>query len=200
MSDSDASPPKIQNLEAFDLPKNFRGRSAVTVQLWWLVQGVLFHPSPQFMYGWRRFLLRLFGAQIGRNVLIRPSVRVTYPWKLIIGDYSWIGDFAELYNLGEIVIGANAVVSQYTYLCTGSHDLARPTFDIFARPIIVEDEAWIAAAVFVHPGVTIGKGSVVGARSVIHRSTEPGWVYSGSPATRLRMRVSDDRRAAGGLS
>ncbi|MGR4862529.1 WcaF family extracellular polysaccharide biosynthesis acetyltransferase [Caulobacter sp. LARHSG274] len=179
----------VQDLATFRLPAHFRGRSALVVQLWWLVQAVLFHPSPQFLYGWRNGLLRLFGAKIGKNVIIRPSVRVTYPWKLEIGDNSWVGDFVELYTLGEIKIGDNAVVSQYTYLCTGSHDMRSPSFDIYAKPIVVEDEAWIASGVFVHPGVTVARCSVVGARSVLSKDTEPFGVYAGYPAERVGTRA-----------
>jgi putative colanic acid biosynthesis acetyltransferase WcaF len=134
------------------------------------------------MYGWRRFLLRLFGARIGVGVLVRPTVRITYPWKLSIGDHSWIGDFAELYTLGPIEIGRCAVVSQYVYVCTGSHDMRSPGFDIFQKPIRIEDEAWVAAGAFLHPGVTIGRGCVVAARSVVNGDTEPFKVYAGAPA------------------
>lgn len=179
----------VQDLSRFSVPRGFRGRSAAIVQLWWLVQGLLFAPSPQFMYGWRNFLLRLFGARIGRKVVIRPSARITYPWKISIGDYSCIGDFVELYTLGEITIGRNAVVSQYCYLCTGSHDMTSPTFDIFAKPIVVEDQAWLAAGVFVHPGVTISEGSVVAARAVVERDTTPFYVHRGAPAIAVRQRT-----------
>jgi putative colanic acid biosynthesis acetyltransferase WcaF len=179
----------IQDLRRFSQPAGFRGRSAFTVQLWWIVQATLFRGSPQFMYGWRRFLLRLFGAKIGKRALVRGTVRITYPWKLTIGDYSWVGDFAELYNLGPIEIGAGAVVSQNAYLCTGSHDFRSPTFDIYQRPIRIEDEAWVAAGAFVHPGVTIGRGSVVGARSVVAKDTEPFAIYMGTPAAKVGTRA-----------
>lgn len=182
--------PAIQDLSRFRVPPNFRGASAITVQLWWITQALLFHTSPQFLYSWRRALLRLFGAKIGRGVIIRPSVRVTYPWKLEIGDYSWIGDSVELYNLGNIRIGNHCVVSQYSYLCTGSHDFRSTTFDIFSKDITVLDEAWIAAGVFVHPGVTIGNGSVVGARSILSTDTEPMGIYVGQPATKIGVRTS----------
>ena len=172
----------VQDLSRFRQPEDFRGRSAVVVQLWWIVQSTLFAWSPQFLYGWRNALLRMFGARIGRGVIVRPSVRVTYPWKLTIGDHSWVGDYAELYTLGDITIGSNAVVSQYSYLCTGSHDMGAEAFDIFARPIVVEDQAWVAAGVLVHPGVTIGRGAVVAARSVVMRNVPAGRLYGGHPA------------------
>ena len=102
----------MKNLSQYKTPKYFRGKSKITVQLWWLVYALLFRPSPQIMYGFRRFLLRLFGAKIGEKVIIRPTAQITYPWKVSIGDYSWIGDEVVLYSLGEIKIGANTVISQ----------------------------------------------------------------------------------------
>lgn len=178
----------MQDLSQFRVPKGFRGRPAWLVQLWWIVQALLFRTSPQVMFGWRRFLLRLFGAKIGKKVLVRPTVEITYPWKIIIEDYAWVGDHAVLYSLGEIRIGKNAVVSQKAYLCTGSHDYNTENFPIFANPINIEDECWIATDVFVGPGVTIGKGAVVGSRSSVYKSLEGGYVYLGSPAKAVKKR------------
>ncbi|MFT6841340.1 MAG: putative colanic acid biosynthesis acetyltransferase WcaF [Psychroserpens sp.] len=173
---------KYQDLEKYKTPPGFRGRSAVVVQLWWVVQASLFAWSPQFMYGWRRFLLRLFGAQIGKNVIVRPNVKVTYPWKVTIGNYSWIGDNVELYSLGEIEIGANVVVSQKSYLCTGSHDYLKEDFPIYAEKITIKDECWLATDVYVAPGITIEKGIVIGARSSVFTNLTKQGVYIGSPA------------------
>src|SRR5579863_5721945 len=135
---------KFQDLSTFTLPPGLRGRPNWYVQLWAIVQTLLFHPSPQVFYGWRRFLLRLFGAKIGKGVILRPSITVTYPWKLKIGNWSWIGDHVTLYTVGEIIIGESAVVSQLSYLCTSSHDYTRPTFDTLVEPIRIEPEAWLA--------------------------------------------------------
>jgi len=140
------------------------------------------------MYGWRNALLRMFGAEIGVGVMLRPTVRITYPWKLKIGDYAWVGDFAELYNLGDIEIGANAVVSQNSYICTGSHDHMAPTFDIYAKPIVIGPEAWIAADVFVGPGVRVGRGAVIGARSTLLSDAPEMMIMAGSPAKVVRPR------------
>jgi putative colanic acid biosynthesis acetyltransferase WcaF len=178
----------VQDLEAFRLPAHFRGKPAWFVQLWWIVDAALFRMSPQALYGWRRFLLRLFGCTVGKGVLIRPTVRITYPWKVSIGDFSWIGDNVTLYSLGKIQIGSNAVISQSSYLCTGSHDLESPVFEIYERPIAVEDEAWVATDVFVGPGVRVGRGAVVGARSTVLHDLPPMMVCVGNPAKPIRPR------------
>lgn len=184
---------RVQDLSKFTLPTGFRGRPGWYVQLWWLVQSTLFRMSPQFLYGWRRFLLRLFGARIGKQVLIRPSVTITYPWKLTIGDYSWIGDDVVLYSLGKIEIGDNAVVSQRSYICAGSHDFKASAFDITADTISIADEAWVATDVFVAPGVTIGRGTVVGARSSVFSDLPAMMVCVGSPAKPIRPRILEQK-------
>ena len=181
----------VQSLNDYRTPKEFRGKSKYYTQLWWLVQGTLFALSPQFLYGWRRFLLRSFGAKIGKEVLIRPTAKVTYPWKVSIGDYSWIGDEVVLYSLGEIHIGTNSVVSQRSYLCTGSHDYDSPSFPIYQKPIHVEDQCWLATDVFVYPGVHVKTGSVVGARSTLTQDTEPYGIYVGAPAKKIKKRKSE---------
>lgn len=178
-----------QDLKKNRLPAGFRGKPGWFVQLWWIVQALLFKTSPQFMYGWRRFLLRLFGAKIGRNVLIRPSVHTQFPWRVKIGDYSWIGDNATLYSLGEVIIGKNVVVSQKSYLCAGTHDHSKEDFPISGLPIRIEDECWLATDVFVGPGVTIGYATVVGARSSVFKSLPEKKICMGSPARIVGDRV-----------
>jgi len=158
------------------------------VLLWWLVQATLFRCSPQPMYAFRRLLLRTFGAAVGRGVKIRPTAIVTYPWKVAIGDYSWIGDRAELYSLERIAIGAHCVVSQRSYLCTGSHDMADPGFSLVVKPIRLQDGAWVASDVFVCPGVTIGTMAVAAARSTVLRDIPAEEVHAGTPARLLKRR------------
>ncbi len=185
--DSSAEP-VWQDLARFRLPPGFRGRSAWVVQLWWLVQSLLFQPSPQFAFGFRNALLRLFGARIGRGARIRPSASITYPWKLEIGDRAWIGDQVVLYSLGPIRIGADAVISQRSYLCAADHDPEDPAFAIRARPVVVESQAWVAADCFLAPGVTIGRGAVIGARSSVFSAMPAGMVCFGSPCRPRRSR------------
>jgi len=180
--------PKYQDLKTFKDPPNIRGKSAVIVQLWRMVQGSLFAWSPQFMYGWRRFLLRLFGAEIGQKVLVRPSVRITYPWKLKIRDYSWIGDDVELYTWGEISIGSDTVISQRSYLCAAGHDFTVPSFDTFQKPIVIGNQVWIATDVFIAPGITIGDAAVVGTRSTVLSDLPKAMICYGNPAKPMKPR------------
>jgi len=118
-------------------------------------------------------ILRWFGAEVGTGVLIKQRVRVQWPWKLSIGDNSWVGTDAELYNLDKIVIGSDVAISQHVYLCTGSHDRRSPTFDFDNGPIVIEDGAWLCAGVTVLRGVTVGANSVVGATSLVSRDVPP---------------------------
>ena len=180
----------FQDLTIFRVPPGFRGRSGVVVLLWQLVQASLFGLSPQPLYAWRRALLRLFGAKIGKGVIVRPTVRITYPWKVAIGDFSWIGDHVELYSLDRITIGSNSVVSQRSYLCTASHDIRDVAFPYVTGPIVICDQAWVAADVFVAPGVTVGRGAVVGMRSTVLNDVPASMIAVGAPAESRRERAS----------
>jgi putative colanic acid biosynthesis acetyltransferase WcaF len=187
---------EFQDLERFRVPPGFRGRNGFVVLLWQLVQATLFGLSPQPLYGWRRALLRLFGAKIGRKVLLRPTARVTFPWKVEIGDCSWIGDHAELYSLDWISIGRHAVVSQRSYLCTASHDMDDLAFGYITAPITIGDQAWIASDVFVAPGVTVGRGAVVGTRSTVFDDIPSEFVAYGQPARAVRKRGAPKERSS----
>jgi putative colanic acid biosynthesis acetyltransferase WcaF len=156
--------------------------------LWECVQ-LPFYPLRPRRLSWMRVaLLRMFGAKIGRNVLICGGVRVHVPWNLELGDYAAIGDKVEIYNLAPIRIGAHTTVSQHTYLCASSHDYTRSDFPLYSLPITVGAQAWIAAGAFVAPGVTIGEGSVVGARSVVLRDIPPWTVAAGNPCKLIKPR------------
>ena len=179
---------EYQDLSSFTVPDSFRGKSKITVQLWWVIQSTLFTWSPQFLYAWRVFLLRLFGAQIGKNVKIRSSVRITYPWKVKIGDYSWIGDDCMLYSLGDITIGSHVAIAHKVYLNTGGHEYNKKKFDIFFKPLVIEDQCWITTDVYVAPGVTIGKGTIVSARSTVLKDLPAGKICVGTPAVPIKDR------------
>ncbi|MEC8011618.1 MAG: WcaF family extracellular polysaccharide biosynthesis acetyltransferase [Pseudomonadota bacterium] len=173
-------------LDKFRVPKGFRGKNFIIVQLWWFVQLFLFSTSPQFCYGWRRFLLRAFGAKIGKNVIIRPSVKITYPWKVELGNNTWVGDDVVLYSLGNITIGENSVVSQKSYICTGSHDYRKATFDIYSLDVVIGKGVWLATDVYVGPGVVICDGAIVGARSSVFKSLKNEALYLGSPVKEIK--------------
>ena len=165
-----------------------RGRSGVYILLWWFIQGTLFRYSLHNFYGWRRFLLRLFGAQVGRGVKIRASAQITYPWKVTIGAHTWIGDNAVLYSLDNIGIGENCVISQHAYLCTGSHDMNSRSFDLVVKKIVVSNGAWVGLQSTILPGVTVGVMGVVGAKSLVNRDVGPNEVHYGIPAKFVKYR------------
>lgn len=167
-----------------------RGREAWRAQLWWLFQSLFVLPTPQFLFAWRRFALILFGARIGKHVLIRPGVRVTYPWNVTIGDHVWIGDNATLYSVAEISIGSHSVISQEAYLCAGTHDHVDIAFPFKAAPIRIDQECWVAARAFVGPGVEMGRGAVAGAGSIVIASVTSGTVVAGNPANVICRRVT----------
>ncbi len=152
----------------------------------WALTTPLFRLVPRPFWGWRRMLLRLFGAKIGQEAHIYPSVRITIPWNLEVGDMAAIGDRAIIYALGPIQIGPRATVSQGAHLCAGSHDIDRADRPLRKPPVTIEADAWVAAEAFVGPGVTIGAGAVVGARAVVTRDVAPRTVVAGNPARVLR--------------
>lgn len=156
--------------------------------LWAIAWVVLFRPSPRIFFGWRRLLLRMFGARLGRKTTISNSVRIWAPWNLQIGDFSSIGNYVDCYCVAPIVVGANCVVSQYTYLCAATHDYKTTHFELRIAPICIEDGVWIAADVFIGPGVTVGQSAVVGARSSVFSDVAPWTVVGGNPAHKIKQR------------
>jgi putative colanic acid biosynthesis acetyltransferase WcaF len=160
--------------------------------LWGLVAFPLFSLSPKPLHTWRAFILRCFGAKIGKGVHVYPGVKVWAPWNLVIGDQTGIANGVILYSQGKIYIGKRAVISQGAHLCAGTHDYTKSGFPLFTKPIIIEDHCWIAAEAFIHPGVSIGEGSVIGARSVVTLNM-PAWqVCSGFPCKPLKPRIITD--------
>jgi putative colanic acid biosynthesis acetyltransferase WcaF len=177
-----------QDLSKFKIPENFRGKPTWYVQLWWLVQSTIFKNSPQFAYKFRAQILRCFGAEIGKNTIIRPTATFTYPWKIKIGDYAWIGDDVVLYSLGNITIGNHSVISQRSYICAGDHDYRKIEFPIRGPQISIGSQCWIATDTFVAPGVSIGNNTVVGARSSVFKNLPSGFVCTGSPCKPIKPR------------
>lgn len=184
----DLSAPAWVDLRQYDQSHFDRGRPNWLILVWWLVQSIAFPITPHSFNTGRCWLLRCFGAEIGRDVIIRPTVRVTYPWRLSIGDNSWIGDRVVIYSLDRISIGSHSVVSQYTYLCTGSHDRSDPAFGLQTGPIAIGNGVWIAAQCFVAPGVQIGSNAAIGVRSTVLASMPAGYACWGHPCRPQQVR------------
>lgn len=158
--------------------------------LWNVVWLFLFRTSPRPFHLWRAFLLRLFGAQLGKGVHVYPGVKVWAPWNLVLGDFVGVGDGANLYSMERIEIGDYAVISQGVHLCCGSHDYNSANFQLFAKPISIGPHAWICAEAFISLDVSIVEGVVVGARSVVTKNiSEPWSVFAGHPARKVGMRT-----------
>jgi putative colanic acid biosynthesis acetyltransferase WcaF len=145
--------------------------------------------TPPKMRLWRVFLVNLFGGNVHTSCSIYSSVRIWYPPNLTMARYSALGPGVDCYSMGPITIGEFAVISQRAFLCTGTHDIQQPEFQIVARPIHVGANAWIAAEAFIAPGVSIGEGAVLSARGAAFRDLEPWSVYRGNPATKFKSRV-----------
>jgi putative colanic acid biosynthesis acetyltransferase WcaF len=171
-------------------PGNFdRGAGLLKEGLWLVVSLFLFRLSPFSFSALKCFVLRVFGAKVGRGVTIKPQVKITFPWKLRVGDHVWLGEECWLLNLERIVIGSHACISQRAFLCTGSHDFKQPRFDLITKPITLEDGAWVGAGAWVGPGVTFGSHAVLTAGSVATKNLEPFGIYRGNPAELVKQRV-----------
>jgi putative colanic acid biosynthesis acetyltransferase WcaF len=156
--------------------------------LWGIVQSTIFKMPPRNFFAWRAMLLRLFGGKIGQHVHIRPTVKISIPWHLEIGDHTAIGDDAILYSLGKITLGKYVTISQYAHLCAGSHDASNRAMTLLTPPITVGDDAWIATDAYIGPGVSIGDRAVVGARSSVFKDVPAGAVVGGNPAKFIKER------------
>ncbi|RIJ29201.1 LbetaH domain-containing protein [Henriciella algicola] len=163
-------------------------RSEQLGRVLWALARPLFRFSPRLFWGWRRMILRLFGAKIGSDVHVYPSVRVTIPWNIEIGDKAAVGDYAILYALGPICIGERATVSQYAHLCAGTHDWRDPAMRLIKAPLVIGNDAWICANAFVGPGVVIGANAIVGAGAVTMKNVDDSTIVVGNPAQVLGKR------------
>jgi len=167
------------------------GAGVVKRTLWYYVN-LLFFISPVLpISALKLALLRMFGAKIGRGVVIKPAVNIKYPWKLSIGDYSWIGEKAWIDNLDQVSIGSNCCISQGAMLLCGNHNFKKAGFDLITLPITLEDGAWIGAHSVVCPGVTCKSHSVLAVNSVATKNLEPYFIYQGNPAIQVKERIID---------
>ena len=189
---SDPEPESLSlpvDLSRYNLGQFDRGAGVLKEGLWLAVSLVLFRLCPFGFSALKCALLRAFGASIGKNVTIKPQVKITFPWKLTVGDHVWLGEECWLLNLESVVIGSNVCISQRAVICTGSHDYKRATFDLITRPIKLEDGVWIGAGCWVGPGVTIGAHSVLTVGSVATKNLAANGIYRGNPAALEKQRV-----------
>ena len=160
--------------------------------LWNVVYLLFFRISPRPCHAWRALLLRMFGARIGTGCHIYPSVKIWAPWNLRIGKHSGAGDGANLYCMDQIEIGDFVTISQGAVLCGGTHDYNSPNMQLVVKPILVGAHAWICAEAFLHPGVVVPVGAVVGARAVVTKSLPMAWaVYAGNPCKQVALRTKN---------
>ena len=169
-------------LDLFDNTNIFtRGRPAWVEMVWLMVQAF-------FVNSWipgslhRIFFLRLFGAKIGKGVVIKPGVRVKFPWRLTVGNYSWIGEDVWIDNLAQVNIGSHCCISQDVYICTGNHDREDERFSLITSPVTVKDKVWLCAKSVAGPGIVVNEGAILGLCSVAVNDLHPWSVYQGIPA------------------
>ena len=172
------------------------GRGEYVGRILWALVSPLFRLSPRPFFGWRRFLLRLFGARVGRQVHVYPSARIYLPWNLTLGAEASIGEWVLVYNLGPVRIGAQATVSHRAHLCAGTHDYRDPALSLRRLPIEIGPQAWVCADAFVGPNVRVGEGAIVGAAAVVVRDV-PAWqIVAGNPARVIKARELDPASVA----
>jgi putative colanic acid biosynthesis acetyltransferase WcaF len=181
------------NLGSFANPEFDRGAPAWKELAWLTTRGVLFEHGHVGVNALRYRALLAYGAKVGSGLVMRRNCRVTFPWKLDLGDNVWLGEDAWLLNLAPIQVGSNVCISQRAFLCTGNHDWSDPRFRLVTAPIRVEDGAWVGAAAFVGPGVTIGSHAVVAAGSVVTTDMPPYMICGGNPCRPLRERRIGER-------
>lgn len=173
-----------------DLSKYTNRNTRKVRRLLWEIVWILFAATtPRWaLNGWRAALIRLFGGKIGRHVRIYGGSRIWEPHNLTLGENCWIDNQVQLYSVAPIQIGSDVVVSAGSFICTASHDVSSPTFDLVTAPVVIGDCAWICARAIVLPGVSVGEGAVVGAGSVVTKDVQPWTVVAGNPAKVVGMR------------
>lgn len=172
-----------------ECPSPHGWRNKIGRVAWGFIYATLFRPSPRLCFGWRRMLLKCFGATIGSNARIHPTVRIWAPWNLTVGNEASVAHEVDCYCVGKLEIGDHATVSQYAMLCTASHDVSDPHMRLITAPIVISPQAWVCAQAFISLGVTVGTGAVVGAQSVVTRSVADWTIVAGNPARVLKTRV-----------
>ena len=158
--------------------------------LWDVIYMTLFRPTPRWaLHGWRRMLLRIFGAQIGEGSKISPSCKIWAPWNLEVGNYTALGDNVDCYNVAKVTIGSKVAISQRSFICGASHEIDSLLRPLISRPITIGDHVWVASEVMLLPGINIGHGTVIAARSLVTKDMPCWFVCSGSPCRPVYKRI-----------
>lgn len=172
------------------IPKSVKIKRLV----WNLIWLVLFRTTPRWaLNNWRVFLLKLFGAKIGKGSRILPSCQIWAPWNLTMGKYSVLGDNVDCYSIDKIIIGDRVTISQRSFLCGGSHDIRSLRLPLVSKPIMINDFAWVCAECFIYPGCIIKEGSIIAARSVLIKDSKSWSVYAGNPAKEIKKRIIKEK-------
>jgi putative colanic acid biosynthesis acetyltransferase WcaF len=189
MNETKTSVQKKTDLSAYDNSWYKTGSGRVKMAAWYFTN-VLFFVNPlNPSSGLKVMLLRLFGARIGKGVVIKPAVNIKYPWRLSVGDHTWIGEKVWIDNLADVSIGANCCISQGAMLLCGNHNFRKTTFDLITKEITLEEGAWVGAFAIVCPGVLMRSHAVLAVNSVASETLEPYSVYKGNPAVLIRERI-----------
>ena len=179
----------MQQLDKFDPKLGFNcGRSKVVFAMWYLTKCIFFLSSLPWPSGLKRSLLRIFGAKVGQGVVIKPRANIHFPWKLEIGDYSWLGEEVFILNFEPCTIGAHCCISQRAFLCGGNHDFRSEDFRYRNGTVDIKDSAWIGAQCFIAPNVTIAENTVITAGSVVTTFMPPSKICSGNPCKPIAER------------
>jgi putative colanic acid biosynthesis acetyltransferase WcaF len=187
---------KVRN-DLFDPSRGLDRRRPLPVEaVWYLAKCLLFLTPLPVPSRLKCLVLRWFGARVGHGVVIKPRVNIHLPWKLVVGDFTWIGEEVFILNFEPVTLGAHCCISQRAFLCTGNHDYRHPEMPYRNQPITVEDGAWVGAQSFVAPGVHIGTEAVITAGSVVTSSQPPRMVCGGNPCTPLKNRWPEETMAA----
>lgn len=181
----------MHNIDTHTGP-SFSFQNRLARLIWNIFYVVFFRYSPKPFHKWRVFWLKIFGAKVGKGVHIYPAVKIWAPWNIELKDNCGIGNGVNLYSQGTITIGRKTVISQGAHICGGTHDYTQPGFPLVTKPIYIEDFVWISAEAFIHPGVTLKEGCVIGARSVVNQDMPEWTICSGFPCKPIRERISAD--------
>lgn len=189
---SDAIDSLVLDPQANRAARKYSWREQLRRVLWSVGQYAI-RLSPRPCFAWRRAVLRLFGAKIGRDVHLYPSTRIYMPWNVRIGDWSALGEDVFIYSLGSVSIGACVALAYRSHVCAGTHDFSDPALPLLKPPVVIEDSAWIGTEAFIGPGATVHTGAIVAARAVVIKDVPSFHVVAGNPARQIGMRPMNAR-------